>query len=238
MKSLNNFLSSNNYYFINKKLLVYLGIEVSLLFSELIEQEGKNEENYIEGHYIFNDLDIISKNTKLSKTKIKEGINKLYKLKFIDVIIKKPEKMFVKILYNNVNNFFLVTEDKSHHKKNMRKNKLFKTKKFKKPSIKDLKDYFLKLGEIDGSEIMYDFYESKGWKVGKNSMKCWKSASRNWVRRAKKENIKLPNYYDKNFEREIINNKEKLFEYHKHLKNLGFKPSYSPTAGTTWKLNK
>ena len=136
--------------------------------------------------YIFNDLDLISKNTKLSKTKIKEGINKLYKIKFIDVIIKKPEKMFVKILYNNVNNF-LVTDDNSHHKKNKIKNKLFKSKKFKKPSIKDLKDYFLKLGEIDGSEIMYDFYESKGWKVGKNSMKCWKSASRNWVRRAKKK---------------------------------------------------
>ena len=53
MKSSNNFLSSNNYYFINKKLLVFLGIEISLLFSELTEQEGKNEENYIEEHYIF-----------------------------------------------------------------------------------------------------------------------------------------------------------------------------------------
>ena len=136
MKSSNNFLSSNNYYFINKKLLVYLGIEVSLLFSELIEQEDKNEENYIEENYIFNDLDIISKNTKLSKTKIKEGINKLYKLKFIDVIIKKPEKMFVKILYNNVNNFFLVTEDKSHHKKNKKKINYLKLKNLKNQALK------------------------------------------------------------------------------------------------------
>ena len=124
MKSLNNFFSSNNYYFINKKLLVNFGIEVSLLFSELIEQEDKNEENYIEKNYIFNDLDIISKNTKLSKSKIKEGINKLYKLKFIDVVIKKPEKMFVKILYYNVNNFFLDTESNSIHKKNKKKNKI------------------------------------------------------------------------------------------------------------------
>ena len=59
MKSSNNFLSSNNYYFINKKLINYLGIEISLLFSELIEQEEKNEENYIEKHYIFNDLDLV-----------------------------------------------------------------------------------------------------------------------------------------------------------------------------------
>ena len=54
MKSSNNFLSINNYYFINKKLLNYLGIEISLLFSELIEQEDKkNEENYIEKHLYF-----------------------------------------------------------------------------------------------------------------------------------------------------------------------------------------
>ena len=52
-------------------------------------------------------------------------------------------------------------------------------------------DDFLKQGEVDDSEIMYDFYESKGWKIGRNSMKCWKSATRNWVRRSKKDNLKL-----------------------------------------------
>ena len=27
-----------------------------------------------------------------------------------------------------------------------------------------------------------DFYESNGWKVGKNKMKCWKAAVRNWIK--------------------------------------------------------
>ena len=27
-----------------------------------------------------------------------------------------------------------------------------------------------------------DFYESNGWKVGKNKMKCWKAAVRNWLK--------------------------------------------------------
>jgi len=30
-----------------------------------------------------------------------------------------------------------------------------------------------------------DFYESKGWMIGKNKMKCWKSAMRTWARKDK-----------------------------------------------------
>lgn len=30
----------------------------------------------------------------------------------------------------------------------------------------------------------YDYYTANGWKVGKNSMKDWKAAARNWIRRA------------------------------------------------------
>ena len=30
----------------------------------------------------------------------------------------------------------------------------------------------------------FDYYTANGWKVGKNSMKDWKAAARNWIRRA------------------------------------------------------
>ena len=30
----------------------------------------------------------------------------------------------------------------------------------------------------------FDYYSANGWKVGKNSMKDWKAAARNWIRRA------------------------------------------------------
>ena len=33
-----------------------------------------------------------------------------------------------------------------------------------------------------------DFYESKGWMIGKNKMKCWKSAMRTWARKDKERN--------------------------------------------------
>jgi len=35
----------------------------------------------------------------------------------------------------------------------------------------------------------YDFYESKGWVVGRNKMKCWKAAVRNWLKGAKEKSV-------------------------------------------------
>jgi len=41
--------------------------------------------------------------------------------------------------------------------------------------------------QIDGQQFV-DFYESKGWMVGKNKMKSWQAAVRNWIRREDKPN--------------------------------------------------
>ncbi len=234
------FLSSKEYFIINKNLLKKFGIEAVLILSELIRAEEYKQNQIDEKDYTFNNLNTISDNTTLPKPKIKTGINKLYKLKFIDVIVKKPEKLYVKILHQNISNEIIENQKSGNEKqKKQKKNKLISTTKFKKPNIKELKEYFLKLSVKDESEEMFDFYESKGWKIGKNSMKCWKSAARNWARRTKKEEKEnFPNYYDRKFEKEIITDSKKIFEYHQHLKNLGFRPSYSPTSGTTWKLKK
>ena len=35
-------------------------------------------------------------------------------------------------------------------------------------------------------DYLYDYYSSKGWKIGSSSMKDWKAAVRNWARRDKK----------------------------------------------------
>jgi hypothetical protein len=38
-----------------------------------------------------------------------------------------------------------------------------------------------------------DFYESKGWKVGREPMKDWRAAARNWARREKHNTIQVKN---------------------------------------------
>jgi predicted phage replisome organizer len=57
-----------------------------------------------------------------------------------------------------------------------------KRKRFEKPTISDIEQYCIERNNnIDASQF-FDYYESNGWKVGKNSMKDWKAAVRTWER--------------------------------------------------------
>ena len=69
------------------------------------------------------------------------------------------------------------------------KNKEIKiiNKYFKKPHVFDIKNYCLERKNNVDPEAFFDFYESKGWMVGKNKMKDWKAAVRNWERGVKKK---------------------------------------------------
>lgn len=59
-------------------------------------------------------------------------------------------------------------------------------RRFSKPSIDELENYFRERGCIDASQPQKFFlhYESNGWKVGKNPMKDWKAAVRHWLLRS------------------------------------------------------
>lgn len=53
---------------------------------------------------------------------------------------------------------------------------------FVPPAIGELNFYIQEKGYSVNAEQFFDFYESKGWFVGKNKMKDWKAAVRNWAR--------------------------------------------------------
>lgn len=55
-----------------------------------------------------------------------------------------------------------------------------KKDRFVKPTLDELKEYMLSIEMLDISNKFFDFYESKGWLIGKNKMKDWKSAVRTW----------------------------------------------------------
>ena len=71
---------------------------------------------------------------------------------------------------NNTMNIGVVTPEK-------------KVKKlFVKPTLTEVIDYCnATQANIDPQDFI-DFYESKGWMVGRNKMKCWKSCVRRWKR--------------------------------------------------------
>ena len=57
---------------------------------------------------------------------------------------------------------------------------------FKKPTLDEVKNYcILRKNNID-SQAFIDFYESKGWQIGKEIMKSWKACVRTWESREKK----------------------------------------------------
>jgi hypothetical protein len=77
---------------------------------------------------------------------------------------------------NNVNNETSSSKDRAKPKK-----------RFTPPAIQEVKDYFIKLNSSDAhsqAERFVNHYESNGWQVGKNKMKCWKAAVRNWMTRS------------------------------------------------------
>ena len=83
-------------------------------------------------------------------------------------------------------------EKNSIEKKEIDNNKLLSTKKenkkFIKPTLEEVKQYCEERNNKVDAESFIDFYESKGWKVGKTSMKDWKACVRNWERNSKNNN--------------------------------------------------
>ena len=55
-----------------------------------------------------------------------------------------------------------------------------KSPKFKPPIFQEVLDYCEERNNIVDPQAFIDFYESKGWMIGKNKMKSWKAAVRTW----------------------------------------------------------
>lgn len=56
---------------------------------------------------------------------------------------------------------------------------------FKKPTHVEVKAYCYERGNTVDHEAFISFYDSNGWKVGKNKMKDWKAAVITWEKRSK-----------------------------------------------------
>lgn len=75
-----------------------------------------------------------------------------------------------------------------------------KEKRFVKPTVQEIAAYCNERNNHIDPESFFDFYESKGWKVGQTPMKDWRAAVRQWERRRKtdpkKDTTYLQNYDD------------------------------------------
>lgn len=72
-------------------------------------------------------------------------------------------------------------------------------RRFERPTIEMLKLHCTKIGipETEG-ELFFNFYESKGWLVGKTPMKSWVSAMAGWKSRWEQNNGRYNSTYPRN----------------------------------------
>lgn len=79
-----------------------------------------------------------------------------------------------KVPYTNNNEY--INNNNSLYKKSSR---------FQKPTIEEIRQYCLEKGYNVDAEQFFNFYESKGWVVGKSPMKNWRAAVSTWNKREK-----------------------------------------------------
>lgn len=103
-------------------------------------------------------------------------------------LTNKSEKSYVRHMENENEN---INEDINIIDNRNKKNNNDKNEKNEKntipPPVELVSKYFLDKGFINQTERFIDFYESKNWYVGKNKMKDWQAAIRNWIRDKKPE---------------------------------------------------
>ena len=122
------------------------------------------EKNYINIEYDKRGTQIISRKIRLSEITMDRCQNEQW------TVVKNDKENITSI--NNT--------------KEIDNNKLLSTKKsFQKPTFEEVKAYCEERNNNVDAQLFIDFYESNGWKVGKNTMKDWKACIRTWERNDK-----------------------------------------------------
>ena len=63
-----------------------------------------------------------------------------------------------------------------------------KRKNFVKPTVEEIAAYCKEKNYTVNAQQFFNYYESNGWKIGRNAMKSWQAAAQNWNIRDKANN--------------------------------------------------
>ena len=122
----------------------------------------------------------------ITKGRCSQVITKLKEKRLIDIRFEKEGKVIVKRIIKVVNKLNRVFNKSSegYLENDKDNNPIYNNTnnniRFKKPKILDIENYCLERKNKINAERFFNYYESKGWMIGKNKMKNWKAAVRNW----------------------------------------------------------
>lgn len=174
----------------------YSDVNCFRLFTHLLLKANHREKRYkgieLNVGSIVTSRDLLSRETGLSSQQIRTALNKLISTNEI-TSVTSPQGTIIQIVsyekYQVLTNDITNEQPTSNQRVTTNKNNN-KERRFIVPTLSEVVEYCRqKQINVDCNRFI-DFYESKGWMVGKNKMKDWKAAIRNW----KIQPNQLPNF--------------------------------------------
>ena len=177
-------LSSTAFIVLNKELARKVGLKEAVLLADLISKEEYFIANGMTDGWFFNTEANIEADTTLSPYQQRKCLTTLKKEGLIEVKRRGiPAKQYFKINEQQVVKFLNNLSATNFRTINKNKVITIHNKYFNKPELLEVKNYcILRKNNID-AEAFINFYESKGWMIGKNKMKDWKAAVRTWEKK-------------------------------------------------------
>ena len=184
-------LSSSAFIIFNKELARQVGLKEAILLADLISKEEYFIANGMTDGWFFNTEANIEKDTTLTPYQQRKCLKTLKTNLVLETKRKGiPAKQYFKIneqqvikLLNNLSATNLTSINKNKEIRII--NKLFTI-----PMISEVENYCLERKNNIEAESFINFYDSKGWMVGKNKMKDWRACIRTWEMREKKKPMK------------------------------------------------
>jgi|TARA_R100000093_G_scaffold66978_1_gene38249 hypothetical protein len=177
-------LSSSAFLVVNKQLAKVIGLKETVLLADLISKEEYFIASGMTDGWFFNTEANIEDDTTLTPFQQRKCLKSLRKYGIIETKRRGvPAKQYFKINEQLVIKF--LNNLSSSKCTTINKNKVITihNKYFNKPKLSEVKDYCFERNNNIDAEAFIDFYESKGWMVGKNKMKDWKAAVRTWEKK-------------------------------------------------------
>ena len=166
-----------------------------------------------------------------SLTKVSLAIKKLITLGYIYVASFDGRTRVLKsrLSKNERQDFISLKADIKNMKDNNINNNIddniniIREKRFFPPTVEEVEEYIKSKNYTVDAESFVNFYESKGWYVGKNKMKDWKSAVNTWQRKTftgtPRRQAVVPSFYD-DYKKGVIKSKPMTEEETKEMTDL------------------
>jgi len=184
-------LSSSAFIIFNKELARQVGLKEAILLADLISKEEYFIANGMTDGWFFNTEANIEKDTTLTPYQQRKCLKTLKTNLVLETKRKGiPAKQYFKI--NELQVIKLLNNLSATNLTSINNNKEIKiiNKLFTIPNISEVESYCLERKNNIEAESFINFYDSKGWMVGKNKMKDWRACIRTWEMREKNKPIK------------------------------------------------